>query len=106
MVLHILPTGLWISVLSYLPLPMLCSLPTLSRQWLEFCSENEPAIFHNAATLYGYIQPKAVQLEDALSVYKGSPWDGATDWKDFCKSMPDNALTGHFYETLPSDLSP
>jgi len=21
-------------------------------------------------------------------MYKGRPWDGATDWKDFCKSTP------------------
>jgi len=47
-----------------------------------------------------------MQLEDALSVYEGSPWDGATDWKDFCKSTPGNALTGLFHETLPPDLSP
>jgi len=98
--LLILPTELSLSVLSYLPLQTLCSLPTLSRQWLDFCSENQLTIFHNAAILHGYIQPKTLQLEDALSAYEGTPWDGATDWKDFCKSTSDNALMGPFHETL------
>lgn len=102
--LRILPTEISLSVLSYLPLPTLCSLPTLSRQWLDFCSENQSAIFHNAAILHEFIQPKTTQLEDALSAYVGSPWDGVTDWKDFCKSTPSNGLTDLFhpyaYETL------
>jgi len=53
--LHMLPTGLLLSVLSYLPLPTLCSLPTLSRQWLDFYSENQSTIFRNATILHGYI---------------------------------------------------
>jgi len=104
--LHMLPTGLLLPVLSYLPLPTLCSLPTLSRQWLDFYSQNQSTIFRNAAILHGYIQPKSLKLEDALSAYEGSPWDGATDWKDLCKSTPGNALTGLFHGTLPPDLSP
>jgi len=104
--LRILPTEISLSVLSYLPLPTLCSLLTLSRQWLNFCSENQSAIFHNAAILHGYIQPKTTQLGDALSAHEGSPWNGVTDWKDFCKSTPGNALTALFHETIPPDLSP
>ena len=65
--LHILPTRLLLSVLSYLPNLTLCSLPTLSRQWLDFYSENQSTIFRNAAILHGYIQPKSLRLEDALS---------------------------------------
>ena len=83
--LHILPIELSLSVLAYLPLPTLCSLPTLSHQWFNLFSTNQPTIFHNAAVLHGYIQPETVSLDDVLSVHKGSPWDGATDWKDFCK---------------------
>jgi hypothetical protein len=104
--LRILPTELSLSVLSYLPLPTLCSLPTLSHQWLDFCSENQSTIFHNAAILHGYIQPQTLQLGDALSMYEGSPWDGATDWKDFCKSTLGSALTNLFHGAQPLDLSP
>jgi len=68
--LSILPTELSLSVLSYLPLRWLCALPTLSRQWLNFFSENQSTIFHNAAIHHRYIQPG----------------DSPTDWKDFCKS--------------------
>ena len=55
------------------------------HQWFNLFSTNQPTIFHNAAVLHGYIQPETVSLDDVLSVHKGSPWDGATDWKDFCK---------------------
>ena len=41
---------------------------------------------HKAAIFHGYIQPDIILLDDALTVYKGSPWGGATDWKDFCES--------------------
>jgi len=85
MLLHVLPIELSLSVLSYLPLPTLCSLPALSRQWFNLFSANQSTIFHNAAVLHGYVQPETILLDDALSLYKGSPWDGATDWKDFCK---------------------
>ena len=84
--LHILPVELSLSVLSYLPVPTLCSLPTLSRQWFDLFSTHQSTIFHNAAIFHGYIQPDTILLDDALTVYKGSPWDGATDWKDFCES--------------------
>jgi len=80
-----LPIELSLSVLSYLPLPTLCSLPTLSRQWFNLFSANQSTIFHNAAVLHGYIQSEIISLDDALSAYKGSPWDGTADWKDFCK---------------------
>ena len=84
--LHILSTELSLSVLSYLPLQTLCSLPAVSRHWFNLISANQSTIFHGAAVLHGYAQPGTILLEDALSVYKGSPWDGTTDWKDFCKS--------------------
>jgi len=84
--LHILPIELSLSVLSYLPLPTLCSLPILSRQWFSLFSTHQSAIFHNAAIFHGYIQPDIILLDDALTAYKGSPWGGATDWKDFCES--------------------
>ena len=64
----------------------LCSLPTLSHQWFELFSTHQSTIFHNAAVVHGYIQPDTRLLEDALTIYKGSPWEGATDWKDFCES--------------------
>lgn len=84
--LHILPIELSLSVLSYLPLQTLSSLPALSRQWFDFISANQSTIFHSAAVLHGYAQPGTVLLEDALSAYNGSPWDGAADWKDLCRS--------------------
>ena len=71
--LHILPTELSLLVLSYLPLRCLCALPTLSRQWLNFFSENQTTIFHNAAFHHQYVQP-------------GDSPTG--DWKDFCKFTP------------------
>jgi len=86
--LHILPVEISLVVLSYLPLPTLCPLPSLSRKWSDFFSDNQSTIFHNAAILHGYIHPETLLLEDALSTHKGSPWDGATDWKDFCKLTP------------------
>jgi hypothetical protein len=92
--LHILPVELSLSVLSYLPLQTLCSLPALSHTWFNFFSANQSTIFHNAAILHEYAQPGTILLEDALSAYKGSPWDGTTDWKDFCKSN---------FEVSPSD---
>ena len=91
--LRILPIELSLSVLAYLPLPTLCSLPTLSRQWCNLFFTNQSTIFHNAAVFHGYIQPETVSLDDALSVYKGSPWDGATNWKGFCKR------SGHLFRT-------
>jgi F-box-like len=86
--LHVLPVEISLAVLSYLPLPTLCRLSSLSRKWFDFLSENQSAVFHNAAIFHGYIHPENLLLEDALSVHKGSPWDGATDWKDFCKLTP------------------
>jgi hypothetical protein len=85
MMLHVLPVELSLAVLSYLPLQTLCPLPSLSRKWFNFFSENQFAIFRNAATLHGYTHPGIYLLEDALSKHKGSPWEGATDWKDFCR---------------------
>lgn len=86
--LHVLPVEISLAVLSYLPLPTLCRLSSLSRKWFDFLSENQSAVFHNAAIFHGYIHPETLLLEDALSVHKGNPWDGATDWKDFCKLTP------------------
>jgi hypothetical protein len=94
--LHILPIELSLSVLSYLPLPTLCSLPTLSRQWFDLFSTHLSTIFHNAAIFHGYIQPDTKLLDDALTVYKGSPWDGATDWKDFCESIVPQSICWPF----------
>ena len=86
--LHILPVELSLAVLSYLPLSTLCSLSSLSREWLEFFSENKSTIFHNAAVLHEYIDPETLLLEDALSMRVGNPWKGVADWKDFCELMP------------------
>ncbi|KAH9962255.1 hypothetical protein BC827DRAFT_1199936 [Russula dissimulans] len=83
--LHILPVEISLQVLSYLPIPSLCSLPAVSRQWFNFSSANQSAIFCRAAILHGYAQPGTTLLEDALSVCRGSPWEGAADWKDFCR---------------------
>ncbi|KAH9991527.1 hypothetical protein BJV77DRAFT_521206 [Russula vinacea] len=66
-------------------LSTLCPLSSLSRKWFYFFSENQSVIFHNAAVFHGYTHPGTLLLEDALSVHKGSPWEGATDWKDFCR---------------------
>lgn len=95
--LDILPVEISLVVLSYLPIPLLCSLPTLSRQWYNFFSKNQSTIFHKAAILHGYTQPGTLLLEDALSVYSGSPWEGATDWKDFCESVPHLCSGALFY---------
>ena len=83
--LHTLPVELSLAVLSYLPLQTLCALPSLSRKWSDFFSQNQSTIFRNAAVLHGYTHPETYLLEDALSRHKGSPWEGATDWKDFCR---------------------
>jgi len=84
--LHVLPPELTLTVLSYLPIPSLLSLPLLSRQWLDFFFTNQSAIFRRAALLHEYIQAETLLLEDALSVNTGRPWAGSTSWKDFCKS--------------------
>jgi F-box-like len=103
--LDILPVELSLSVLSYLPLQTLSSLPALSRQWFDFISANQSTIFRNAAILHGYAHPGTLLLEDALSAHKGSPWDGTTDWKDFCKSgSPVVALNGLFRAPLAPGL--
>ncbi|KAH9174792.1 hypothetical protein EDB89DRAFT_472183 [Lactarius sanguifluus] len=82
--LHVLPTEVTLSVLSHLPIPSLLSLPVLSRQWLDFFTTNQSAIFRSAAALHEYIQSETLSLEDALSVNTGRPWAGSTSWKDFC----------------------
>ena len=58
--LHILPIELSLSVLSYLPLPTLCSLPTLSRQWslpfrdvYMFIVVLNEQVLHNSKYRYG-----------------------------------------------------
>ena len=84
--LRVLPTEVTLGVLSHLPIPSLLSLPGLSRQWFDFFTTNQSAIFHSAALLHDYIQPGTLLLEDALSVNTGRPWVGSTSWKDFCKS--------------------
>ena len=86
--LHVLPVELSLAVLSYLPLSTLCSLSSLSREWLEFISENKSAIFHKAAVLHEYIDPETLLLEDALSMRVNNPWRGVADWKDFCEFTP------------------
>ncbi len=83
--LHVLPVELSLAVLSYLPLSALCPLPSLSHKWFNFFSQNQSTLFHNAAILHGYTHPGTYLLEDALSTHKGAPWEGAKDWKDFCK---------------------
>jgi F-box associated protein len=83
--LHILPVELSLAVLSYLPLSTLCPSHSVSRKWLNFFSQNQSTIFHNAAILHGYTHHATLLLEDALSTHQGDPWEGATDWKDFCK---------------------
>jgi F-box-like len=85
--LDVLPSELSLKILSYLPIPSLYSLFTLSRQWHDFLFANQWSIFRHAAILHGYIEP-GLQLEDALARYTGSPWEGSIDWKDFCKSIP------------------
>ncbi|KAH9174790.1 hypothetical protein EDB89DRAFT_1883946, partial [Lactarius sanguifluus] len=82
--LYILPTEVTLNVLSHLPIPLLLSLPVLSRQWLDFVTKNQSTIFRTAALLHEYIQPETLLLEDALSVNTGRPWAGSTSWKDFC----------------------
>ncbi|KAF8271814.1 hypothetical protein EI94DRAFT_1827289 [Lactarius quietus] len=84
LMLHLLPTEVTLSVLSYLPLPSLLSLAVLSRQWHDFFATNQSEIFHRAAILHEYIKPQTMLLEDALSVNTGRPWAGSTSWKDFC----------------------
>ena len=83
--LHILPVELSLAVLSHLHLQTLCPLPSLSSEWYNFFSQNQSTIFRNAAILHGYTHPETYLLEDVLSEHKGSPWEGATDWKDYCK---------------------
>ncbi|KAI0287199.1 hypothetical protein BC826DRAFT_1046186 [Russula brevipes] len=84
--LSILPVELSLAVLAYLPIPSLYSLLILSRQWSHFFSVNQSRIFRNAGILHGYAKPGTLLLEEALSLYTpGSPWEGATDWKDFCR---------------------
>ncbi|KAI0252896.1 hypothetical protein BJV78DRAFT_1123843 [Lactifluus subvellereus] len=83
--LDVLPAEVSLDVLCHLPIPSLCSLFILSHQWYDFLSANQPAIFYSAAILHGYIQPGSFQIEDALAQYTGSPWEGSTDWKDFCR---------------------
>jgi|SRR6266566_1253496 len=83
--LHVLPVELSLAVLSYLSLQTLFPLPSLSREWFNFFFQNQSTIFRNAAILHGYTHPGSYLLEDALSEHKGSPWEGATDWKDFCR---------------------
>ena len=103
--LDVLPVEVLLEVLRYLPVPSLCSLFTLSHQWYDLLSANQPSIFHNAAILHGYIQPGCLRIEDALAQYTGNPWKGSTDWKDFCKS--DSSLTHQepLLSTPTSDLS-
>ncbi|KAI9510203.1 hypothetical protein F5148DRAFT_623674 [Russula earlei] len=86
--LHILPVEVSLAILSYLPLPSLCSLSALSRQWFNFVSTNRSTIFRKAAILHGFTPPGTSLLKDVLSVCTGSPWAGATDWRDFCASCP------------------
>ena len=83
--LHVLPVELSLVVLSYLPLSTLCPLHSVSRKWFNFFSQNQSTIFRNAAILHGYTHPATLVLEDALSTHQGDPWEGATNWKDFCK---------------------
>jgi len=83
--LPVLPPEVTLSVLSYLPIPTLFSLPVLSHQWFDFFTTHESEIFHRAAILHEYIKPEILLLEDALSVNTGRPWAGSTSWKDFCK---------------------
>jgi hypothetical protein len=83
--LHVLPVELSLAILSYLPIQTLCPLPSLSHKWFDFFSQNQSTIFRNAAVLHGYTHPETYLLEDALSDHKGSPWEGTTDWKDFCR---------------------
>ena len=53
--------------------------------WFDFFFQNQSTIFRNAAILHGYTHPETYLLEDALSKHKGSPWEGVTDWRDFCR---------------------
>ena len=85
--LHRLPVEISLAVLSYLPLSTLGPLSSLSRKWRDFISANKSTIFRNAAILHEYIHPETLLLEDALSMHEGSPWRGATDWKDFCELL-------------------
>ena len=86
--LHRLPVEISFAVLSYLPLSTLGPLSSISRTWRDFISANKSTIFRNAALLHEYIHPETL-LEDALSMCEGSPWRGATDWKDFCELTLD-----------------
>ncbi|KAI0263134.1 hypothetical protein BC834DRAFT_336441 [Gloeopeniophorella convolvens] len=84
--LDVLPTELSLSIFSYLNIPCLLSLRLVSRQWDTLISENEPAIFHCAAYVHQFIKSEALSLEDELSAgHPGTPWQGSTDWKDFCR---------------------
>ncbi|KAI0305278.1 hypothetical protein B0F90DRAFT_1181970 [Multifurca ochricompacta] len=83
--LHILPPELSLNVLSYLPIPSLLPLSSLSHQWLDFLFVNQSKIFKSAALLHEFIPPGTLLLEDALSMYTGNPWEGSMDWKDFCR---------------------
>jgi hypothetical protein len=72
--LHVLPAEVTLIVLSHLPIPSLLSLHLLSRQWRDFFVTHQSVIFHGAALYHGYIQPKTLTLEDALSANTGRPW--------------------------------
>ncbi|KAF8261626.1 hypothetical protein EI94DRAFT_1745545 [Lactarius quietus] len=82
--LHLLPTEVTLSVLSYLPLPSLLPLAALSRQWHDFFTTNQSEIFHHAAIFHEYIKPQTMLLEKALSMNAGRSWAGSISWKDFC----------------------
>jgi F-box-like len=103
--LDVLPAELSLNILSYLPIPSLCSLFTLSRRWYHFLFANQSSIFHRAAILRGYTQP-GLQLEDALARYTGSPWEGSIDWKDLCKSTSGLQIPIYTQVSAPESTFP
>ena len=73
--------------LSYLTLPDVLKLYTLSHDTHDFLVDHESAVFHQLAVLHRFVTP-GTTLEDAVADEHtvGGLLDGVTTWKELCMS--------------------
>ncbi|GJF00181.1 hypothetical protein PsYK624_164600 [Phanerochaete sordida] len=86
-----LSTDTSLYILSFLPLPDVAKLYTLSRNIRHFLEQNETSIYHRLAVLHQFVSP-GLSLDGVVEGerIRGDSLDGIRTWKDLCRRCAAN----------------
>ena len=80
-----LPPELLLKVLSYLSIPSIHVVESLSQTWRRFIETHQRSVYHQAAFSHGYIPEMSSTWDEAKASYASPAIHRAKNWRSFCK---------------------